>query len=137
MANSKKAKFLKKHEDEQKNIAITVNDSYPKFSFAFSFESDRSFDNLDKPSKLCLIEKVAFLSKNTWADIKGLPREQGFEKIDKNSFKKLPNVPVRFKDENKITVFRLPSNKGRLIGYTEDDTFFVVWIDTKFDMYKH
>ncbi|MCZ4337127.1 hypothetical protein [Shewanella colwelliana] len=137
MGNKKKEQFFKKHENDQKNIVVTINDSYPKFSFEFCFVSNKSVEKINKSEKVALIEKIVHLSKITWAEIKALPRQQGFEKIDKKSFQKLPGVPALFKDENKITVFRLPSGKGRLVGYIVDETFFIVWVDTKFDMYKH
>jgi len=137
LANKQRELFLKKHKEEQKTAVVSVNDSYPKFSLEFCFGSVRSVDKINKPEKLALIDKFVYLSKITWEEIKGLPREQGFEKIEKKMFCKLPNIPEKFKDEKKVTVFRLPSGKGRLIGYMEGDTFFIVWIDTKFDMYKH
>ena len=135
MGNKKKLKFLKNHNVNAENQG--VNDKYPKFSFEFCFGHGRSVDKSEAEVKKAVFDKLITLSQQTWQDIKGLPREQGFEKIDKDSFKALRSVPVKFEDEDRLDVFRLPSKKGRLIGYVEEDTFFVVWIDTKFDMYNH
>jgi len=137
LGNKKKDKFFKKHEGEQELASVSINARFPKFSFEFCFGSDRSIDKAVKEVKLSVIEKVVYLSQIPWVDIKALARENGFEKINKGSFKKLPNIPKKFDAEDKIVVFRLPSGQGRLIGYIEEDTFFVVWIDTKFDMYNH
>lgn len=137
MGNKQRDKFLKKHEGEQKLASVSANARYPKFSFEFCFGSVRGIDKATKPVKQSVIEKIIYLSQMQWVDIKALARENGFEKIEKSSFKKLPNIPKKFEAEDHIVVFRLPSKKGRLIGYLEEDTFFVVWIDTKFDMYNH
>ncbi len=135
--NKKRNQYFEKHEREQRLSVASVNDSYPKFSFEFCFGSVRGIDRATKQVKQSVIEKVVYLSQISWGDIKALPHENGFEKIDKDSFKKLPNIPNKFNSETKIVVFRLPSELGRLIGYIEDDTFYVVWIDTKFNMYNH
>lgn len=137
MGNNQKLKFLKAHGKQQQIASRAVNNRYPKFSFEFCFSSNRGINNCDKKSKLAVIEKITHLSQMTWQDIKGLAREQGIEKIEVSSFKFLPQVPKRFQDEDKVAVFRLPSSVGRLMGYIQEDTFFIVWIDTKFDMYKH
>ena len=60
-----------------------------------------------------------------------------FEKIPKKTFNKISNIPQQFSEVKDVDVFRLPSKLGRMIGYLSGDTFYVVWIDTKFDMYKH
>jgi len=137
LVNKQKDKFLKKHEGEQSLASTSVNACFPKFSFEFCFGTDRGINKANKQVKLSVIEKVVYLSQIPWVDIKALPRESGFERIDKGSFKKLTNIPNKFESENKIVVFRLPSELGRLIGYIEEETFFVVWIDTKFNMYHH
>lgn len=137
MANKQRDKFFKKHEGEQKIASVSINSRFPKFSFEFCFGSIRSIDKVTKLVKQSVIEKVIYLSQMQWVDIKALARENGFEKIEKDSFNKLPNIPKKFEAENQIVVFRLPSGQGRLIGYIEEDTFFVVWIDTKFNMYNH
>ena len=137
MANRGRGNFFKKHEEEQTEAKKTVNNRYPKFSFEFCFGSKRGINHASVKTKKVTLDKIILLSQNTWHEIKELPREQSFEKIKKSSFNSLPGLPDKFKDIAKIDVFRLPSKVGRLIGYIEEDTFFVVWIDTTFDMYDH
>jgi len=139
LANSKKRdKFLKDHEENNKDSNKAVNDLFPKFSFEFNNVNDRSTAKCAKAVRVAVIDKIIRLSSLAWKEIKALPREQGFEKIGRDSFKSLPgDIPHKFKDQDKIDVFRLPSKKGRLIGFIEGDTFYVVWVDTKFDMYNH
>ena len=137
MASKPKDKFFKKHVKDQAEAKKAVNNRYPKFSFEFCFGSKRGINHASVNTKKVTLEKMILLSQNTWHEIKELPREQSFEKIKKSSFNSLPGLPDKFKGIEKIDVFRLPSKVGRLIGYIEEDTFFVVWIDTKFDMYDH
>jgi hypothetical protein len=137
LANKQRDAFLAKHKLENQQANISVNDTFPKFSFEHCFNASRSISKTDKKAKLAVIDKLITLSQMTWQAIKNLGKEQGFEKIPKSSFNSLPNVPAKFEKETKVVVFRLPKKLGRLIGYIEGNIFFVVWIDTKFDMYDH
>ncbi|WP_420589206.1 hypothetical protein [Bacterioplanoides sp.] len=137
MANKRKGNFFDKHKEENKDVNKTAFELYPKFSFEFAVNHSRSLEKLSKDDASNCIKKITQLSKQTWREISNLPRKQGFEKIPKTSFKSLPSPPHKFKEFNQIDVFRLPAKSGRLIGYIEDEVFYVVWIDTKFDMYNH
>lgn len=134
---NRKDRFLKKHKDDNKEGNKSTFELYPKFSFEFSLGHKRSIERCVSENQLIIITKLLYLSGLTWKEISQLPKGQGFEKIDKKFFKYLPDVPHKFKEENSIDVFRLPSKKGRLIGYIDVDVFYVVWVDTKFDMYSH
>jgi hypothetical protein len=137
LTNRKKDKFFKKHEKENKDSNVAVYELYPKFSFEFNVDKGkRCISNIEKNDRISLLKKVLTLSGQTWKEISGLPKEKGFEKISKESFIAIPGVPHKFKDIEKIDVFRF-SDKGRLIGYIEDEIFYVVWVDTKYEMYKH
>lgn len=137
LTNKRRLAFLNQHKVDQDSALESVNNLYPKFSFEFCFGSKRGIEQCSKEEKLKVFDKIIFLSQLNWQDIKKLPREQGFEKLKTSDFTSLPNTPTKFKNEKKVDVFRLPSGKGRLIGYINEDTFFVVWVDTKFNMYKH
>lgn len=134
---TRKDKFLKKHEEENKDGNKSTFELYPKFSFEFSLSHKRSIEKCANNNQLVVVTKLLYLSGLTWKKISQLPREQGFEKIEKKTFKSLPNLPNKFKDVSSIDVFRLPKKKGRLMGFIEDGVFYVVWVDTKFDMYDH
>jgi len=135
LGNSKKAIFFQNHKDQE--VTSSTNDMFPKFSFEFCFDSKRGIHKSTNKTKQAVINKLVYLSQMTWQEIKDLSHENGFEKIKTSDFNHLPNVPAKFIDDEKTVIFRLPSKIGRLIGYIEEDTFFVVWIDTKFDMYSH
>lgn len=136
LGNSKRDKFLQNHKE--KLFTVSTHEMYPKFSFEFCFGNKRSIDSMSKQTKQAVIEKLIYLSKLTWGEVKGLPRKQGFEKINKGYFKEHPNIPAKFIDINKIDVCRISGDPGgRIIGYIEDETFFIVWVDTKFNMYPH
>ena len=133
---SNKQNFLNKHKADNQDSLKAANDCYPKFSFEFCFGTKKSITECSKDIKCRIIDKIIYLSQLTWKDISELRREQGFERIDVSSLNHNSNTPVKFSDVNKVDVFRI-GNKGRLIGYIEEDTFFIVWIDTKFEMYDH
>lgn len=136
MVNNRKNTFLNKHKADNQNALKAANDSYPKFSFEFCFGTKKSIEQCSKDIKYRIMDKIIYLSQLAWKDISGLRREQGFERIDVSSLSHNSNTPVKFSDVNKVDVFRI-GDKGRLIGYIEEDTFFIVWIDTKFEMYDH
>ncbi len=138
MGNARKARYLGKHKEANKDKNKSSYELYPKFSFEFNVGiANRSIEAEQQDVKLSILKKISYLSKLTWKEIGNLPRQQGFEKIDKASFKTIAGIPQKFIDEKQIDVFRLPSDKGRLIGFIEAETFYVVWIDSKFDMYDH
>jgi len=138
LVSSKRNKFLKKHENDNKDSNKGVHSLYPKFSFEFNVSiGKKSVENGQKEDRLAVISKISYLSKLTWREISNLPREQGFEKIEKTSFKSIAGIPNKFKDEKQIDVFRLPGGRGRLIGFIDAEIFYIVWVDTDFDMYAH
>lgn len=134
---SKKNNFLKKHKEEQAAAAKTIINRYPKFSFEFACGNYKSLIHLDKKEKVAVINKLRVLSQQTWKEINALSKKSGFEKLDKTAFKSHPNIPAKFKDEKQMDICRTPDEAGRIIGYVEDDIFYIVWIDTKLEMYKH
>jgi len=139
LVNSKKKDFFQKHKEENKLDNLSVLEKYPKFSFEFNLAVEKKWqiENLSDKEKKSLLNKLLYLSKLTWKDINGLTKKGGFEKIPKQQFKKLSNIPFTFKDDKKISVFRFPSGEGRIIGYIENEVFYIVWVDTNFEMYKH
>lgn len=80
---------------------------------------------------------MRILSQQTWKEINALSKAKGFEKLDKTAFKCHPNIPVKFKDAKQMDICRTPDETGRIIGYVEDEIFYIVWIDTTLEMYKH
>lgn len=117
LGNSKKRKFLQQHEAENQDANKGAFDLYPKFSFEFNVTNDRTLEGMPSEIQTLLVSKLLTLSKQTWKDISMLPKAQGFEKMEKSKFKTLPNDPHKFKDLKHVDIFRLPSKKGRLIGY--------------------
>ena len=112
-----------------------VNNRYPKFSFEFACGSYKSLTSIDNKTKQAVINKLTMLSQQNWQDISDLNYVQGFKKIPKSQFKEVRNIPNKFIDETDIYVFRI--SNGRMMGYKEGDTFFIVWVDTKFEMTSH
>ncbi|GAA3931245.1 hypothetical protein [Litoribacillus peritrichatus] len=133
-----KEKFLKRHYEENKDCNKAIFDLYPKFSFEYNVGvgTSRNIERREKAHRVAILNKLVHLSKQTWKEISQLPKEQGYEKIPKSSFKSLPSLPNKFSEVTQIDVFRI-GDCGRLIGYIEDEVFYIVWIDVQFDMYDH
>ena len=76
---------------------------------------------------------VRILTQMTWAEIKVSPRHQYGTEVIKELQDKLPcdaragspAIAIRFCD------------KAPMVGFREDDTFYVVWFDRAFKLYKH
>jgi hypothetical protein len=134
LGNSKKSRFFTQHKQEQ--AEVSVNNTYPKFSFEYCFNGNKSLLKANATIKKVIMSKIITFSQLTWADIKALSKQSGFEKIEKNQFNSTPGLPKEFEDIDKIDVCRL-GRDARLIGYIQDDTFYAVWIDSKLDMYNH
>ncbi|MDD7984009.1 hypothetical protein PQO01_03465 [Lentisphaera marina] len=138
LRNKSKDKKNADHQEKDRQYNSSVNNLYPKFSLEFNTASGRKISDIkDKKDRVLVLDKFVYLNTLTWKDIKKLPREQGFEKIPFSQLKKAGNKPHRFKDETDVVVFRMPSAKGRLIGFIDSEVFYLVWVDTKFDMYNH
>ena len=88
-----------------------------------------------------LLEKIYYLSSMDWVQVLALRKEQGIETLSSHALKRF-TIPPEFKDRrddyctDKFFVFRL-KNQGRVIGKMIDKTFYILAIDTTFDLYKH
>lgn len=116
-------------------------------TFNFSFLTKNSKYNLDKNSKqinkkvrLKLLEKISILSEKTIVEVLSLRREEGLERIDEDQVKISVN-PEFLKSRDKecdggYWIFRL-NQLGRVIGKKNGNIYYLLAIDTGFEMYKH
>lgn len=88
-----------------------------------------------KDEKAALADKLFTLSKLSWSEIKGLPRHGlGFEKIKSSSIK--ATIPAHITDDVDLIAFRF-CGLSPMVGYRNESTFFIVWLDRSFTLYDH
>ena len=107
---------------------------HPKFSFTYITDSSQyCLKKCQNKEKSAIIDKLHSLSKTTWGNIWDSPKEGlGSEPLPNNAYKKLPNNEIL--TDKKFIVFRT-SDKGRIIGFHENDTFYLVICDPNHTFY--
>lgn len=133
--SSKKAKKLKQISV---NLAEIENQqAHLKISLMYNATGNnrRLLDETDK-TLISFVKKMMKLSLSEWHEIRQMDKNQGYESLHKHRFNPNYAWPKRFENRNKFDVIRL-STVGRLLGFIDEDTFYLVWVDTKFDMYDH
>lgn len=89
---------------------------------------------LQKDEKVLFLDHLVRRSHLTWKEIKIQPRTKlGYESISGDSIK--GGIPTLASGEV-IFCFRM-GDGGRFLGVRKDDTFHIIWIDCKFELYKH
>lgn len=126
---------IKEHHTERLafNFSFLTNDS--------KYNLDKRSKNVNKSVKLKLIERLEALSTEDKVVILVRAKAQGLELLPEN--KVLVNLNQEFKSSGRLEecdegywVFRL-SKKGRVIGKINNNIFYIVAIDPKFDLYDH
>lgn len=107
----------------------------PKFSFCY-LESSHCITRCQKDEKAGLADKLYRLSQLSWAELKQQGRHKlGFEKISRDSIR--AGIPGHItEDVDHFLAFRFDDFKA-MVGYRLGSTFFVVWLDRDFKLYKH
>lgn len=119
-----------------------------RLTFNFSFLTEDIDYNLSKKNKhlnnkvkLKLLDKIKLLSEEDMALLFCKSKEQGLELLPEaqvslkinNEFK---NSSRYDKCKDGFFVFRL-NKLGRVIGKIDNSIFYILAIDTKFELYKH
>lgn len=84
------------------------------------------------------VEKIKMINRMTWANALA-PGDTGgrFKKISNLTFTGNITIPVKFKNEDSMLFFRY-YDKRPLIGYRENDIYYVIWIESfTGDIYDH
>lgn len=139
-----KVSFKKSKPKPQK---IKVEEKPPesyrtRISFNFSFlVSDKKYNHEQMEYKVHkkFLERICALSTEDFVVIKSWKREEGFESLKIDNLK----PPTAFinsgrdkKAGEEFWVFRL-NKLGRVICKRIETTFYIIAIDTCFDLYKH
>lgn len=130
----------------EQHIGVSSNKTgRPLFSF-------RHICNKEFCVKKCSIEQfkaysdaLRMLSDLEWGVIDGLPSNgRGYEAIPVKSLNASAKIPEPFSKAEAVLVFRFGGGgavasrtAGRIAGIKDRDRFYVLFIDSRFDLYDH
>ncbi len=91
----------------------------------------------NKDEKAAFASQLYLLAQMTWGEIRKSSRHKlGFELIPQAGIH--DPIPPRFQGSRgpQVAVFRFDGKKP-MAGFIERDTFYIVWLDRDFSLYKH
>jgi hypothetical protein len=131
---------------KQPKIIIPRHFTQTKLTFNFSFlthDKKYNFSNkgFNKNVKSVFLNTLLRLSSDDLVAIFSYPRETGLERMDESEMHFSLNAEFSRSDRDKdcldgMWIFRM-NNKGRVIGKIQNTTFYIMCIDTSFDVYDH
>ncbi|MFJ5691829.1 hypothetical protein [Providencia stuartii] len=115
--------------------SLSSDKKKPKFSFCY-LESSHCITKCQKAEKAGLADRLYRLSQLTWSELKQKDRHKlGFEKIARGSIR--AGIPPHItEDVDHFLAFRFDDMKA-MVGYRSGSTFFVIWLDRDYTLYKH
>lgn len=126
---------IEKHHDKR----YAFNFSYITRDDEYCLSKDNKY--LTNKVRAKFIERICKLSEQDVVSLCFTGKKQGIEKIKESSVSL--NILPEFKSsgrydecESDFRVFRL-STKGRVIGKVNDNIFYIMGVDARFDSYKH
>jgi len=124
-----RGQIVKPHESK----LVSDEDRRPKFSLRL-LQQSHCVSCCTKEEKAALAEKMQTLSALPWKEIRKQDRHGlGYEKIASSSIR--AGIPKEAKDKS-IIAFRFSGMKP-MVGFKEGATFYVLWLDRDFKLYKH
>lgn len=131
---------ISKRVERGKNISppVTTEESPeqqpPTFSLRY-ISKDFSLADCTKDEKAAFADTLHKLSQMTWSQINSSGRHgSGYEKISRVSIK--ASIPSHITEDVNLIAFRF-CGKAPMVGYRDGVTFYVIWIDRNFTLYKH
>ena len=108
---------------------------HPLFSLKHINKS-HCLSSCTKDEKAAFADTLHKLSKNTWRELRQMPRHgMGYEKIAASSLN--TDLPAHLADQDiNLIAFRFNA-MAPMVGYREKSTFHVIWIDRNFTLYNH
>lgn len=106
----------------------------PVFSFEYLVTS-HSVDVCESDDRSALAVQLSKIGSLTWAELQGAHRHGlGYEKIAQTSMKVA--LPAIVTPDITLIAFRF-NGKKPMIGYRSDQTFYILFLDSKYTCYKH
>ncbi|AVF43574.1 hypothetical protein [Acinetobacter nosocomialis] len=104
------------------------------FSFRYT-QNNHCLSKCEKHEKLDLLDSIFQRREMTWKEIIVADRHKlGSEKIERKSLK--VTVPNSVPKDAKIWALRF-CDLAPMVGYYENNIFYILWLDRAFKVYKH
>jgi len=108
---------------------------YPAFSLRYVANGDFSIAKCQKKQKAALTTTMSKLSQMTWAQIDSCGRhESGYERISHDQIR--AQIPDHVTEDVNLVSFRF-CGKAPMVGYRDEEVFFILWLDPNFKLYDH
>ncbi|MEJ1390059.1 MAG: hypothetical protein RPU34_04065 [Candidatus Sedimenticola sp. (ex Thyasira tokunagai)] len=128
----RKEKGKLKTKDTSRDINYDME--RPRFALQH-LQSGYCVQDCNRDEKAALADRMRILSQLTWQELRNEPRHGlGYEKISTDSLNVA--IPPALKDDVSFIAFRF-KGMAPMVGYKENSTFFIVWLDRVFTVYDH
>jgi hypothetical protein len=95
-------------------------------------------DQCSDEHKVAFLDAIHRRSQLTWIQLRSADhRKLGFEPLPRELVEKGVRIPVIITEDAMILCFRCHVGKMRALGFREDATFHVIWIDCDGQIYDH
>jgi hypothetical protein len=127
---NKKGRIVKAHPSHDGTDA-----DKPLFSF-YMLQSGYGIEACSKDEKAQLADRIHRLSQCTWLELKTSPRHGvGYEKISRDSIRIA--IPSYITEDVKHFIAFRCFGMAPMIGYRQEQTLHVIWLDPRFAIYDH
>lgn len=107
---------------------------HPKYSFEY-LDGAYCITKCETEVRAEVITTLHKIAKQTWQELQQISRKcGGFEFLPVDSLK--CKIPEYFKNSEKAVVFHNPGKKA-IIGFREEENYFIIAIDRNFKAYNH
>ncbi|MCA2017203.1 hypothetical protein LDJ79_13845 [Vibrio tritonius] len=132
----KKPKVNSKSKISAQEVTVNYDERPPIFSLERLQSGDFCLQSLDQEGKAFFAEAIFRRKDKTWKEIKQMPKHGlGFEKIDRSAIT-APIPPFITPDVDHFLAFRF-YGKRPMVGYRQNNVFYVLWFDGNFELYDH
>jgi hypothetical protein len=112
-----------------------TDSEHPVFCLRY-LEDDYGLGQCTNIEKIALIDALRKRSQMTWKEITMAPRHGlGKENINRDSIK--ASIPVHITADVENFISLRFCAKAPMVGYRVENVFRIIWLDTKFKLYKH
>lgn len=114
---------------------LNYDDCHPVFCLRY-LESDYGLDQCTRDQQADFAQALRKRSQMTWQQILTAPRHGlGTERIARDSIK--APIPNHITADVDFFIAMRFSGLAPMVGYRIQDVFRIIWLDSKFELYKH
>lgn len=106
------------------------------FSLSRVVPGEFCFSQLADECKARFADAIFRRKEMTWADLKqGQRHGLGTEKVDRTAIR--APIPRFITEENETFLVLRYNGRRAMVGYRQKDIFYVLWFDSRFNLYDH